>query len=108
MFQGAKNLDGAFGALADLIPPHAFVNLTSRLAQAPRPLPPAARNQRSQTALLKHTYTALDPLTPRRARLGIWSYTAACLMRPRFWHKKIGTLRGLSVIGTLRGLLVPN
>ena len=62
MFQGAKNLDGAFGALADLIPPHAFVNLTSR---------PAARNQRSQTALLKHIYSAQDPPTPRQARLKI-------------------------------------
>ena len=65
MFQGANNLDGALCALTDLIPPLAFVNLTSPLV---------VRNQRNQTAQLKHTCTALDPPTPRQARLEIWSY----------------------------------
>ena len=71
MFQGAKNLDGAFGALADLIPPHAFVNLTSRLAQAP----PAVKNQSLWNVknLGQVSNTAPTP-TPRQARLEIWSY----------------------------------
>ena len=71
MFQGAKNLDGAFGALADLIPPHAFVNLTSRSAQAP----PAVRNQSLWNAknLGQISNTTPTP-TPRQARLEIWSY----------------------------------
>ena len=44
MFQGAKNLDGAWTALGmDLIPPLATVNLTSPKAQAP---PPQARKLR--------------------------------------------------------------
>ena len=38
MFQGAKNLDGAWTALGmDLIPPLATVNLTSPKAQGPPP-----------------------------------------------------------------------
>jgi len=74
--QGAKNLDGALCALTDLIPPLAFVNLTSPLV---------VRNQRNQTAQLKHTYTALDPPTPRQGAKnldGAWTALGMDLIPP--------------------------
>merc|ERR1712037_813334 len=67
--RGAKNLDGAFGALADLIPPHAFVNLTSRLAQAP----PAVRNQSLGMSRIWAKFQILPPHRPqdRVSRSGV-------------------------------------